>query len=302
MHHPYGFNGKEENEELGLDWSDFGARNYDASLGRWMNIDPLAEKYTSISPYTYTLNNPVIYTDPDGMRVEWGDNLSSEEKQLLGSLITKLRRSSKTFDKVFGNLHSSKNVYKVGGKGASGDELSASFEPEFGSPTEEYDDDGELIGADYEETNRPGGQINLASSFAVNELNGSKSAQIFLVGQIAEEFSHAYQWESMNPYDSEGDETSFGLSFGMRGNLDYEFEAKAVTGRIFNESGTSISDVDSSNRMVYKFGTGYNKRSFNLKTYYKDMKSWKNSSTIPSEYQKRPIGNKPPTILLKLIK
>ena len=36
-HHPYGFGGKEENDELGLQWMDFGFRNYDKWLGRWMN-------------------------------------------------------------------------------------------------------------------------------------------------------------------------------------------------------------------------------------------------------------------------
>ena len=52
----FGYNGKELNEELGLNWYDFGARNYDASLGRWMNIDPLADKYRKYSPYNYVLN------------------------------------------------------------------------------------------------------------------------------------------------------------------------------------------------------------------------------------------------------
>ena len=45
---------------------DFGKRNYEATLGRWMNIDPLAEQYYSFSSYNYALNNPVKFVDPDG--------------------------------------------------------------------------------------------------------------------------------------------------------------------------------------------------------------------------------------------
>ncbi|WP_235946471.1 RHS repeat-associated core domain-containing protein [Flavobacterium silvaticum] len=62
----YKYNGKELQDELGLNWYDFGARNYDPAIGRWMNIDPRAEKYQSVSTYNYALNNPMYYVDPNG--------------------------------------------------------------------------------------------------------------------------------------------------------------------------------------------------------------------------------------------
>lgn len=66
VNQPYRYNGKELDRELGLDMYDYGARHYDAALGRWLTVDLLVERYYSISPYVYVANNPVNFIDPDG--------------------------------------------------------------------------------------------------------------------------------------------------------------------------------------------------------------------------------------------
>jgi len=62
----YKFGGKELQSEFGVEMYDFGARNYDPAIGRWMNVDPLAEKAPHESPYIYVSNSPLVYIDPDG--------------------------------------------------------------------------------------------------------------------------------------------------------------------------------------------------------------------------------------------
>lgn len=61
----YLYNGKEKQPET--DFFDFGARQYDPILGRWMSVDPIAEKYISFTPFNYNFNNPLSFVDPNGM-------------------------------------------------------------------------------------------------------------------------------------------------------------------------------------------------------------------------------------------
>lgn len=63
---PYKYNGKEYDTKKGLNWYDYGARHYDAALGRFHTNDRFAEKYYSMSPYQYGANNPARNIDING--------------------------------------------------------------------------------------------------------------------------------------------------------------------------------------------------------------------------------------------
>ncbi|WP_321439182.1 DUF6443 domain-containing protein [uncultured Bacteroides sp.] len=60
------YNGKEWIEAHGYDMYDYGARGYYPAICRFTTVDPLAEKYYSVSPYAYCMNNPIRFIDPDG--------------------------------------------------------------------------------------------------------------------------------------------------------------------------------------------------------------------------------------------
>ena len=64
------YNGKEFQPDFDIGWYDYGARNYDAQLGRFFNIDRFSEKYYSMNPYQYGANNPIFYVDVNGDSIE----------------------------------------------------------------------------------------------------------------------------------------------------------------------------------------------------------------------------------------
>ena len=62
----YKYNGKELNEDLGMNVYEYGWRQYDPAIGRFQNIDRFTEKYMPLSPYSYAANNPLKYIDVKG--------------------------------------------------------------------------------------------------------------------------------------------------------------------------------------------------------------------------------------------
>ncbi|MBE6288112.1 MAG: hypothetical protein E7099_08020, partial [Mediterranea massiliensis] len=124
---PYKYNGKELDTKKGLNWYDYGARHYDAVLGRFTTVDPLAEKYYPTSIYAYCINNPVRYIDPDGRKIVigswWGrflafmgvDNYESKVQKD----IAQLKKDNVDVAKMIDRLERSDFIIEIGPISAS---------------------------------------------------------------------------------------------------------------------------------------------------------------------------------------
>ena len=101
------FTGKERDAETGYDY--FGARYYSSSLGIWLSVDPMSDKYPSLSPYVYCADNPMRLVDTEGKEIvivgdkQYQDKIKAYLKELRNSgkagafLVNQAIKSNRTF-------------------------------------------------------------------------------------------------------------------------------------------------------------------------------------------------------------
>lgn len=115
------FTGKERDAETGYDY--FGARYYSSSLGIWLSVDPMSDKYPSLSPYVYCADNPMRLIDVKGESIQVVEN------------------DDGTYTVVNGNVYDGDNgIYLQNSNGSNGKLLAYSATPEsfYNSETGEF--------------------------------------------------------------------------------------------------------------------------------------------------------------------
>jgi len=111
--------GKEKDKES--NYADHGVRKYDDEIGRFTSIDPLWEKYYSLTPYQYAGNNPVSFLDGNGKEIFFPDNsFSISEQEAIREYIDLMEQSSDPKARELAKRAKSDktkiNIYGVNGK------------------------------------------------------------------------------------------------------------------------------------------------------------------------------------------
>jgi len=106
----YTFSAKERDLETG--YSYFGARYYDAGLSVWLSVDPMADKYPSLSPYQYCALNPIIIIDPRGDTIRLAAGQREEFINAYNNAIDALISTPRGLE-LYNNLQNSEQVFIV---------------------------------------------------------------------------------------------------------------------------------------------------------------------------------------------
>ncbi len=254
----YKFNAKEKDEETGLYY--YGARYYSPELSIWTSVDPLSDKYPSMSPFMYCAGNPVRLIDPNGMEIviTGEDGTKTTYKQgmeykgkdnLVSKSVSTLNQINEREGgaKVLTELTGSKNIHSIENKEGGAGTLSFGFCP----------------------NKNGGGTINAAALLSVDNIQGIEG--------LGNELFHGYQQEmGQNPLsiDSKVGALLFGKSL-------VDGYGELSPGR---DAVSSDNFVNAMNSLLFE------PHEFNLSSFQKAVNNFKLGSGKNMPTGKYPVG------------
>jgi RHS repeat-associated protein len=255
----YLYNGKELQDDLGLDWYDYGARFYDAQLARFHVVDRFAEKMTNISPYNYAANNPLFYNEINGdsIWIHYGNNQRAyyENGTLYNSDGSEYDGDNEFVGTVLGFLDQINSV-DDGGKllsTLSGSENNFNFK--------NVKTKGGYMS--FEQNDKGGGDFN------VGNLSKAGTSNFKKLSSVAHELFHGYQ------YEKEG----YGYQYEVSDEVEAFVFGASIASKVTGQKPPNLGFMGKIGGIKYTRATSnliYN--GFNLNNYYKALNNFQKGS------------------------
>ena len=203
----FSFTGKEKDSESGYYY--FGARYYQPTLSIWNSVDPMADKYPSLSPYNYCAWNPMKLVDPNGDTIVYTG--TKEQQVILQHLVSQFKERLPDKYELLAN---SKNVYNVQYSDGNDDGSGGSFT---------YDINSGCF------------NVNIASDRNTANENSYSDIEV-----LAHEFKHAEQYE--------GGQLGFKVIHSTGKVIPYAYDQQdeieaAIQANLFNSKSSNTYDA-----------------------------------------------------------